>query len=118
MPLQLYGSLVAKINGELLREQHTINLFQALGVQDRIRIGSATPARGLEFNAHQRVGERIHVSVHLTTGAYDRDSGHLRVGDAVIAYDARIVAAELSGATNATSCSSFTCEAMPRPEEA
>jgi len=114
MSLQFYGNLVAKINGELLSEQCAITLVQAQGKPDRITVASVTPATGLEFNAHERIGHAVHVSLHTTTGRLVK--GYQEPGPAIVAYDARIVAAELTGAVNAIACTSFTCEALPRPE--
>ena len=117
MTLHLYSQLLAKINGEMLVEHCAITVVQACNKPDRITISSMVPASGLEFNAHDRIGQTVHVSLHVTTGRSFR--GCMEPGQALIAYDARIVAAELNGSTSTTACSSFTCEALPlpRPEE-
>ena len=114
MGLQLYGNLLAKIDGKMLKEQCAITLVQAFDSPDLITIKSVVPTVGFEFNAHQRIGKKIHVSLHITTGRLVGDA--LEAGEALIAYEARIIAAELCGSVNVTVCSSFTCEAIPRPE--
>lgn len=113
--LQLYGHVLAKINGRFLKEQCAITLTQACGVPDRVTIKSVVPSVGFEFEAHKQLGKVVRLSLHLSTGHYDKVLGCLKVGDAILAYRVRIISAELSSAVHAATCSSFVCVALPQP---
>lgn len=109
--MMVLGQLRAVVNGHLLDMQHTIELRQHVGQPIHITICSAASAKGLEFNFHERVGERVNVAIMLAPRFGDGEVHH------VLAIDAIVVGVQMTGGDEVDTCVKCSLRQVTPPLE-